>query len=639
MKLKFLCSIIILFFFIFPLYGNIPGAKSIKIFNSNSTSKPAHVSTSETVMLTDNTEYGKIMIDGDGMTLYFFTKDKDTSDSNCNGQCVTNWPIFYADTLTIGSGLESEDFDEIMRSDGKSQITYKGWPLYYFAGDNTAGDVNGENVGGVWFVAKPNYTIMLLNNQLVGNDGVEYKSDYQPGQEDVQYFVDEYGRTLYIFTHDTYNKNNFTNSAFTNNSVWPVFEDSLQALPSVLDGNDFNTIDVYGHKQITYKGWPLYYFGNDSYVRGNNKGVSFPSPGVWPVAQASIKTAPEKVMLTENNEYGSILTDGAGNSLYFFTKDKDTATSDCNGGCVAAWPIFYSDSLIIGTGLEAADFGTIMRDDTLPQTTYKGWPLYYYFGDNAPGDVNGENVGGVWFVAKPNYTIMLMNNQLVGNDGVEYNSMYQPGQENVQYFVDEYGNTLYIFTPDTYNKNNYTKPDFSNNDFWPIFEDSLQAVPSILDTNNFAMIDVYGHRQLTYKGWPLYHFGPDSMKRGNTKGVSVPSPGVWPVAQASLDSATITGVENDKSNSRLPLAYSLSQNYPNPFNPSTSIKFSIINSEKVTLKIYNSLGQEVAVLLNKILPVGNYNFTWNAAGVPSGVYFYSIATNHFRSTKKMILLK
>ncbi len=638
MKCKILCSILFLFFFIYPLYGNIPGFKSIKIFSSNSILKAASVSTSETVMLFDNDKYGKILIDGDGMTLYFFTKDKDTSDSDCNGQCVTNWPIFYADTLNIGTGLEEEDFETIMRSDGKQQITYKGWPLYYFVGDNAAGDVNGDDVGGVWFVAKPNYTIMLINNQLVGNDGLEYNSHYQQGQEDVQYFVDKYGHTLYIFTHDTYNKNNYTNSDLSNNGFWPIFEDSLQSVPSNLDSKMFKMINVFGHNQLTYKGWPLYYFGPDGMIRGNNRGVSVPTPGVWPVAQASVSAAPEKVMLADS-KYGSILTDGAGNTLYFFTKDKDAATSDCNGGCVTAWPIFYSDSLIIGAGLESDDFGTIMRDDTLPQTTYKGWPLYYYFGDNAPGDVNGENVGGVWFVAKPNYTLMLMNNQLVGKDGTEYNSHYQQGQEVVQYFVDEYGNTLYIFTPDTYNKNNYTKSDFSNNATWPIFEDSLQAVPSILDTNNFATIDVFGHRQLTYKGWPLYYFGPDSMKRGSTKGVSVPSPGVWPVAQATIDSATITGVENDKAISGLPRSYSLSQNYPNPFNPTTSIKFSIVNSEKVTLKIYNSLGQEVAVLLNKVLPAGNFNFTWNAASVPSGVYFYSITTNHFRSTKKMILLK
>ena len=201
MKQKFLCVVLFLVTALYPVYGNIPGNKLIKTFISHLPSNTTHVATTESVMLSDNAEYGKIMIDGDGMTLYFFTKDKDTSDSDCNGTCISNWPVFYADTLNIGAGLEPGDFDEIMRSDGKPQITYKGWPLYYFIGDNAAGDVNGENVGDVWFVAKPNYTIMLLNSQLVGNDGIEYNSNYQPGQEILQYFVDGLRTyTVYIYS-------------------------------------------------------------------------------------------------------------------------------------------------------------------------------------------------------------------------------------------------------------------------------------------------------------------------------------------------------------------------------------------------------------------------------------------------------
>jgi predicted lipoprotein with Yx(FWY)xxD motif len=607
--------------------------------NPNPDLRSKNITSSATVKLTYNSQYGMIMTDGDGNTLYFFTKDKDAGTSDCNDQCIANWPVFYADTLTFGSGLEAEDFSTIMRSDNSLQTTFKGWPLYYFIGDSGPGTVNGENVGGVWFVAKPNYTIMLMNNQLVGNDGVEYDSHYQPGQEDVQYFVDGYGRTLYIFVNDTYKKNNFTKSDFSNNDFWPIFEDSLKDLPSVIDSSSFSSIDVFGHRQLTYKGWPLYYFGPDSMKKGSTKGVSVPAPGVWPVAGLSVKNAPMEVMIVKNEKYGDILTDGAGNTLYFFTKDIDPTTSECNGQCISAWPVFGADSLIVGDGLESGNFGTIMRKDTTPQTTYKGWPLYYYFGDSSPGDVNGENVGGVWFIAKPNYTIMLMNNQLLGNDGVEYDSRYQPGQENVQYFVDEFGRTLYIFSHDSYNMNNYTASDLSNNNIWPVFEDSLRQIPSIIDTNNFDMIDVFGHTQLTYKGWPLYYFGPDSMKRGNTRGVSVPSPGVWPVAQMSIDSATVTGIKVDKSLSEFPHKYSLAQNYPNPFNPSTNISFSILNSEKVSLRIYNSLGQLVEEVVDKILPAGVYDINWNAENVPSGVYFYTIVTANFRQTKKMILLK
>jgi predicted lipoprotein with Yx(FWY)xxD motif len=588
------------------------------------------------VMLTHNSKYGNIITDGVGRTLYFFTKDKDTSTSVCNGGCAEAWPVFYGDSLIIGGGLEAEDFGTIMRSDGLPQTTYKGWPLYYYAGDTTPGDVAGENVGGVWFVAKPDYTIMLMNNQLVGNNGVEYNSQYQPGKENVQYFVDGYGRTLYIFNHDSYSHNNFTKADFSNNGFWPIFEETRQSVPSIIDTNLFGTADVFGHKQLTYKGWPLYYFGPDSLKRGNTKGVSVPLPGVWPVAQISIKDAPKKVMLTHNSKYGNIITDGNGKSLYFFTKDKDTSTSVCNGGCATIWPVFIGDSLVIGPGLDAEDFGKIIRSDGQHQTTFKGWPLYYYSGDAAPGDVNGENVAGVWFVAKADYTIMLMNNQLVGNNGVEYNSQYQPGKEVVQYFVDGYGRTLYIFTHDTYNHNSFTKADFSNNGFWPIFEETRQSVPSIIDTNLFGTADVFGHKQLTYKGWPLYHFGPDSLKRGNTKGVSVPLPGVWPVAQITESPAQVTGVNDGL---QVPLEYSLAQNYPNPFNPSTTIKFSIKNSEKVSLKIYNSVGQLITELVNSVLPAGSYNLTWNAGNIPSGIYLYALSTDNFRQSRKMILLK
>jgi hypothetical protein len=103
----------------------------------------------------------------------------------------------------------------------------------------------------------------------------------------------------------------------------------------------------------------------------------------------------------------------------------------------------------------------------------------------------------------------------------------------------------------------------------------------------------------------------------------------------SLES--ITSVKDPGSN--LPLSYSLQQNYPNPFNPSTRIKFSIANNEHVTLKVYNSIGQEVAQLMNQALPAGNYTVRWNAANFASGVYFYTINTNSFTAAKKMILLK
>ena len=93
-----------------------------------------------------------------------------------------------------------------------------------------------------------------------------------------------------------------------------------------------------------------------------------------------------------------------------------------------------------------------------------------------------------------------------------------------------------------------------------------------------------------------------------------------------------------------PGSYTLAQNYPNPFNPSTKITFSLADDSKVTLKIFDLLGQEVSTLVNQDLTAGVYNYDFNATGINSGVYFYKIEAvgvngNEFIDIKKMMLLK
>ena len=85
--------------------------------------------------------------------------------------------------------------------------------------------------------------------------------------------------------------------------------------------------------------------------------------------------------------------------------------------------------------------------------------------------------------------------------------------------------------------------------------------------------------------------------------------------------------------------YELSQNYPNPFNPSTNIRFQISKTGFVVLKIYNTLGKEVATLVNEEKQPGNYEITWDASDLPSGIYFYQIRSGDYIETKKMLLIK
>ncbi len=85
--------------------------------------------------------------------------------------------------------------------------------------------------------------------------------------------------------------------------------------------------------------------------------------------------------------------------------------------------------------------------------------------------------------------------------------------------------------------------------------------------------------------------------------------------------------------------YSLDQNYPNPFNPSTSISYSIPENSTVVIKVFDILGNEIETVVNEEKPAGNYELTWNAAGLPSGVYFYQLRAGSYSAVKKMILLR
>ncbi|WP_167747143.1 plastocyanin/azurin family copper-binding protein [Cohnella luojiensis] len=204
------------------------------------------------------------LTDGKGMALYLFTKDM-ADLSTCQGACLTNWPVFYSEQLVIPEGMDAKDFGAVTRSDGAKQLTYQGWPLYYFLKDVKAGDVNGEGANSVWFLIKqPFYTIGLGTDAKLGN----------------------------------------------------------------------------------------------------------------------------------------YLVDSSGVSLYYFDKDP-MGKSVCEGDCLAKWPAFHADSVVIPKGLKAEDFGEITRTDGTKQTTFKGYPLYYFFQDAKRGDLKGQSVGEVWFVVNP----------------------------------------------------------------------------------------------------------------------------------------------------------------------------------------------------------------------------------------------
>jgi len=221
-----------------------------------------------------------------------------------------------------------------------------------------------------------------------------------------------------------------------------------------------------------------------------------------PVAPAPV--AASMVVLRQDPKLGNYLADNNGRALYVFAKDVG-GQSVCSGKCLEAWPAFYLPTVSIGPGLDAPDFQTITRPDGAQQTTYYGWPIYYFSGDSAAGDVKGEGVNKLWFVAKPDYTVLFAN------------------KDNVNYLVDaETGFTLYRFSKDTADVSDCSGVCAQN---WPTFYVEKIVAPSFIDAakiSNFVRPDTTS--QTAFDHQPLYHFVQDKVA-GDLKGQGFN--GVW----------------------------------------------------------------------------------------------------------------
>ncbi len=216
------------------------------------------------------------------------------------------------------------------------------------------------------------------------------------------------------------------------------------------------------------------------------------------------------------------IVDSKGKTLYLFARDV-MGDSKCTGGCLNIWHVFYQENITVSSGLNTSDFGTITRDDGNKQTTYKGWPLYYFSNDINPGDIKGDGVNKIWFVARPDYTVFVAD------------------KDNMTFIVDANGDTLYRFNNDMPGVSNCKGNCLRN---WPVFYAENIVVPSIMNTSDFNVINnSEGFKQTTYKQMPLYHYINDT-KRGDTNGQGVINawfvvePGAAPLRAVTTATAT-----------------------------------------------------------------------------------------------------
>lgn len=212
-----------------------------------------------------------------------------------------------------------------------------------------------------------------------------------------------------------------------------------------------------------------------------------------------------------NRLIGDYLADAAGFALYVFGADlagdcKAPPVSTCSGDCLSSWPIFYAEQpVVLAPGLDEAAFGTIVRDDGLPQTTYFGWPLYYYANDTEAGDVTGHG-SGVWGLAET-----ILPNVFVRRAGMD------------RFLSDGAGRTLYAFAEDALGTT--SEPPVSScldacRQEHPPFSVPYVGAISTLEPRDFAVFARGdGGLQVAYKGAPLY-FSSQDTRPGDVNGAS-----------------------------------------------------------------------------------------------------------------------
>jgi predicted lipoprotein with Yx(FWY)xxD motif len=293
-----------------------------------------------------------------------------------------------------------------------------------------------------------------------------------------------------------------------------------------------------GKRQVTLDGWPLYYFAGDSAAgQTHGQGVG----GIWwavtPKGKHITKTpsapaAPPKTTPTPPKPptspapsdalgtasaagLGTIVVDGKGMTVYAYDVDtQGTTTSACTGDCASAWPAVE----VTGSGTPKVSgvtgtVSTIKAADGGRQLTLDGWPLYYFAGDHAAGQTNGQGLGGIWWVMSP------AGEKITPAAPAPADALSTASASGLgTIVVDGKGMTVYAFDHDTQGTTTSACTG-SCASVWPAVEVTGSGTPTVSGvTGTVGTITANdGGRQLTLNGWPLYTYSSDTAA-GQTNG-------------------------------------------------------------------------------------------------------------------------
>jgi len=217
--------------------------------------------------------------------------------------------------------------------------------------------------------------------------------------------------------------------------------------------------------------------------------------------------------------------------------------------------------------------------------------------------------------------------------------------EGVGYWIkDSIRRTLY-FLGDSYGPDTISLErgwNLIGSTSYPLPVSAIGSIPGGVITTPFYRYDPSSRSYMTSDTlmpgvgyWIKVH---DSAQLILSSGFSAPSTNILiEMVQGDEPPPPPDGIAFTRPN--IPLVYALYQNYPNPFNPKTLIEYDLPEESEVTLKVYNTLGQEVVTLVSGKYPAGSYKLTWDATNLASGVYLYRLHAGEYVETRKVVLLR
>jgi predicted lipoprotein with Yx(FWY)xxD motif len=253
---------------------SVPQATSVPAATEAPTVAEASSSSAEaTINVVTDPNLGQILVDGNGMTLYMFTKDS-PDQSTCSGKCFTSWPPLNTQGHpTLGAGVDASLIGNTKATDGTEMVTYNKMPLYHFFKDKNPGDTTGQGSNNVWYVVSPDGKAVgynppsgaatiaptVVSTMTATTEAtINVATDPNLGQ----ILVDGNGMTLYMFTKDGPDQSTCSGKCFTS---WPPL--NTQGHPNLGAGVDAsligNTKATDGTEMVTYNKMPLYYFFKD----------------------------------------------------------------------------------------------------------------------------------------------------------------------------------------------------------------------------------------------------------------------------------------------------------------------------------------------------------------------------------------